>query len=160
MDAALDSGAAKRVVVDMRYLRGGNGSLADPLIETLKGDERINRPGGLTALIGRENQSAGTIVAGAIDRDTEAVLIGEPTPARADNFLCDCVDIPIPIDGFAISVPTQFLANGDTRDAVLPDIPFELTAADFFAGKDPALDLALVGCPALILGTFRSSPAP
>ena len=73
------------------------------------------------------------------------MLIGEPTPARADNFLCDCVDIPIPEDGFAISVPTQFLANGDTRDAVLPEIPFDLTAADFFAGKDPALDLALSG---------------
>jgi len=145
MHAALDSGAAERVVVDMRYLRGGNGSLADPLIEALKFDKRINRPGHLTALIGRENQSAGTIVAGAIDRETEAVLIGEPTPARADNFLCECVDVPIIKNGFAISVPTQFLANGDTRDAVLPDIPFELTAADFFAGKDPALDLAMSG---------------
>ena len=27
-----------RVVLDMRYLRGGNGSLATPLIEALKGD--------------------------------------------------------------------------------------------------------------------------
>lgn len=145
MKAALDDGSAERVVVDMRYILGGNGSLAFPLIEALKSDERINRPGGLTALIGRENVSAGTIVAGAIDRETEAVLIGEPTPARADNFLCDCVEIPIGETEFVVSIPTQFLANGDTRDAVLPDIPFELTAADFFAGKDPALDLALSG---------------
>ena len=44
-----------------------------------------------------------------------------------------------------ITIPTDFLANGDTRDAVMPDIPLDLTAADFFAGKDPALDLALSG---------------
>ena len=145
MKAALDSGSANRVVLDMRYLRGGNGLLAQPLIEALKGDKRVNRPGGLTVLIGRENSSAGTIVAGALDRDTEATLIGEPTPARADNFLCDCVDIPIGDTRLVATVPTQFLANGDPRDAVFPDIPFVLTAADFFAGRDPALDLAKSG---------------
>ena len=59
MEAALDDGSATRV--DMRYLRGGNGSLAQPLIDALAGDARINRPGGLTVLIGRENVSAGTI---------------------------------------------------------------------------------------------------
>jgi hypothetical protein len=82
MRSALDSGAATRVVLDMRYLLGGNGSLAQPLIDALVDDERINRPGGLTLLIGRENVSAGTVVATAIDTRTKAVLIGEMTPAR------------------------------------------------------------------------------
>ena len=71
MDAALDDGSAERVVIDMRYLQGGNGSLASPLIEAVKSDDRINRPGGLSVLIGRENFSAGTVVAGALDRETE-----------------------------------------------------------------------------------------
>lgn len=148
MKAALDAGSANRVVLDMRYIRGGNGGFARPLIDALKGDKRVNRPGGLTVLIGRENASAATVVAGALDRDTEATLIGEPTPARADNFLCDCVDIPIGDTGLVATLPTQFLANGDKRDAVLPDIPLVLTAADFFAGRDPVLDLALSGAMA------------
>jgi hypothetical protein len=145
MKAALDAGLAERVLIDMRYIRGGNGSLAWPLIEGVKEDERVNRPGGLTVLIGRENSSAGTVVAGAFDRETEAVLIGEPTPARADNFLCDCYEIPLHDSDFVFGIPTQYLANGDERDAVTPDILLELTAADFFAGRDPALDLALSG---------------
>lgn len=145
MRTALDDGRAARVVFDMRYLRGGDASIGLSLIDILKADERIDRPGGLTVLIGRENQSAGTVVAGAFDRDTEALLIGEPTPARADNFLCDCVDIRLQSTDFVVSIPTVTLANGDPRAAVMPDIPVELTAADFFAGRDPALELALSG---------------
>ena len=147
MKTALDSGAATRVILDMRYLRGGNGSLAQPLIEALKRDTRINRPGGLIVLTGRENVSAGTVVAGALDRETQATLIGEMTPARADNFLCDCSEIFLNHAGVSVTVPTQFLDNGDPRPAVEPDIPFALTAADFFAGKDPALELALSSRP-------------
>lgn len=145
MKAALDNGSALRVIVDMRYIRGGNGSLADPLIDALKADKRINRPGGLAVLIGRENASAGTVVAGALDRDTQAVLIGEPTPARADNFLCECMDITLQNSQWVVSIPTAFLANGDKRDAVTPDIPMTLSAADYFARRDPVLAFALAG---------------
>jgi hypothetical protein len=145
MRAALDDGRADRVVIDMRYLRGGDGSLALPLIQFVRKDARINRPGGLTVLIGRENASAGTVVAGAFDRATQAFLIGEPTPARADNFLCDCFEIALHGSPFVVGIPTQYLANGDTRDAVTPDVLLELTAADFFAGRDPVLDLSLSG---------------
>jgi hypothetical protein len=152
MRAALDAGSVDRVVLDMRYLRGGNGSLAGPLIDALRDDPRINKPGGLTVMIGRENVSAGTIVAGAMDRDTQAVLVGEQTPARADNFLCDCHDIVLPNSGFTVTVPTVFLHNGDTRDSVAPDVPMSLSAADFFAGKDPVLDA--------VLGGVGVSPAP
>jgi hypothetical protein len=147
MKAALDNGAATRVILDMRYLRGGDGSLAQPLIDALVSDKRINRPGGLIVLTGRENVSAGTVVAGALDRETKATLIGEMTPARADNFLCECSDIFLPESRLTVTVPTQFLGNGDPRPAVEPDIPFALTAADFFAGKDPALELALKSRP-------------
>jgi hypothetical protein len=143
MKAALDGGAATRVILDMRYLRGGNGSLAQPLVDALVGDARVNRPGGLVVLIGRENVSAGTVVAATLDRETKAVLIGEMTPARADNFLCECNDIRLQFSGLTVEVPTARARNGDPRMAIEPDIPFALTAADFFAGKDPALQLAL-----------------
>jgi hypothetical protein len=143
MTTALDSGAATRVLLDMRYLRGGNGSLAFPLIEALKADARINRRGRLIVMIGRENVSAGTVVASRLDLETEAILVGEMTPARANNFLCECAEIVLKNSGYIVSVPRQRSGNADPRLAIEPDIPFALTSADFFAGKDPALVAAL-----------------
>jgi len=145
MEAALDDGSADRVVLDMRYLRGGDGSLAFPLIDALAGDARLSRPGALVVLIGRENVSAGTLVAAELDKRTSAVFVGEMTPARADNFRCDCHDIALPNSGFTVTVPTYWGRTGDTRDAIHPDIPMSLSAADFFAGKDPVLDAVLAG---------------
>jgi hypothetical protein len=145
METALDDGSADHVVFDMRYLRGGNGGLAFPVIDALAGDARISGPGGLTVLIGRENVSAGTLVAAELDKRTQATFVGEMTPARADNFLCDCHDIALPNSGFTVTVPTYWADTGDTQDAIRPDIPMSLSAADFFAGRDPVLDAVLGG---------------
>jgi hypothetical protein len=140
---ALDGGSADRVVLDMRYLRGGNGGLAGPLIDALTLDPRVNGPGGLAVLIGRENVSAGTVVAAALDRGTEAIFVGEPTPARADNFLCDCHEIVLANSGFRVEVPTFTFATGDQRDSIAPDVLMSLASADFFAGRDPVLEAVL-----------------
>ena len=70
-------------------------------------------------------------------------LVGEPTPARADNFTCDCCDIALPHSGIVVTVPQVVANNGDTRPAVLPDVPMALDSADFFAGLEPVLDAAL-----------------
>lgn len=141
MTAALDSGEAERVVLDMRYLRGGSGDIR--LVETMAADPRIAGPGGLTVLIGRENVSAGTSVAAFLDAKTDAVFVGEPTPARADNFLCTCWDETLTNSGYVITLPTSWGRSGDPRPAISPDVPMVLTSADFFAGRDPVLDRAL-----------------
>jgi hypothetical protein len=143
MTAALDAHQADRVVFDMRYLQGGNGDIA--ILDTLKDDLRVNRSGGLTVLIGRENVSAATSVVEFLDRMTSAVFVGEPTPARADNFRCDCHDIPLPHSGFTISVPTTWDRLGDDRPEIAPDVPMALSSVDFFAGRDPVLEAALTG---------------
>lgn len=143
MTAALDNGTADHVVVDMRYLRGGDGSQLFPVVDALEADQRINRPGGLTVLIGRENESAATLIASMLDLGTEASFAGEMTPARADNFLCPCTDINLQQSGFIFSVPTARSGNGDPRMAIEPDVVVALSSVDFFAGRDPALEVAL-----------------
>lgn len=143
MREALDGGSAERVVLDMRYLRGGNGSLAGPLIDALTKDPRVSGPGGLVVLIGRENVSAGTVVAAALERGTDATFVGESTPARADNFLCDCREIVLPNSGFKVDVPTFTFRTGDQRDAISPDVEMSLASGDFFAGRDPVLAAVL-----------------
>lgn len=140
---ALDSGSADRVVLDLRYLRGGDWNVLQPLVEALKADARVNRTGRLKVLIGRENESAATVVVEWLDTTTKATLIGEPTPARADPFTCPCEDTNLPLTGYVFSVPQSRLGNGDPRLAITPDQPVTIRAKDFFAGRDVALNLAL-----------------
>ena len=71
-------------MLDIRYLRGGSGDFG--LFDVLKNDPRVNRKGGLTVLMGRENVSVATLYDYEFDVHTQALLVGEPTPARADNF--------------------------------------------------------------------------
>ena len=145
MAAALRSRAATHVVVDMRYLRGGDPSPFFAIVSALAADPHLRTKESLTVLIGRENESAGTVMAEAFDTQTPARLVGEPTPARADNFLCSCTDVPLPVSGYTFSVPTSRAGNGDTRDAVVPDVVMRMTAADYFAGRDKVLTAALTG---------------
>jgi hypothetical protein len=148
MQAALDTKAATRVVVDLRYLRGGNGSIAFPLVQALAAEKRIATAGGLTVLIGRENVSAGTVIDRMLDEQTSALLVGEPSPARADGFLCDCVDVALPATSLVVSLPTYTFHTGDPRPEIAPEVSMPPTAKDFFAGHDRVLDAALAGLAA------------
>jgi hypothetical protein len=143
LTAALDSGNADRVVLDIRYLRGGSGDFG--LFDVLKNDPRVNRKGGLTVLIGRENASVATLFVYELDVHTNALLVGEPTPARADNFRCNCVDINVGQSGIVVTVPGDMSHNGDQRSEIAPDVPMPLGSSDFFAGRDPVRDAALKG---------------
>lgn len=144
MAKALSSGVVDHVVIDMRYLRGGDPSPFMPIVTAVGPGGRLGEPA-VTVLIGRENESAATVLAEIFDSQTSARLVGEPTPARADNFLCPCTDVSLPSSGYILSVPTTRAGNGDVRDAVVPDVVMRMKASDFFAGRDKVLQAALAG---------------
>ncbi|MBA2382837.1 MAG: hypothetical protein H0V73_12070 [Chloroflexi bacterium] len=146
MQQALTDGSATRVILDLRYARGGSTSAMDGLLAALAANREINRPGGLVVLIGREDVSASTAFIAELDRQTMAVFVGEPTPARADNGL-DPQTIALPASGWALVIPTYRLGTGDPRTEIAPEIAVPLKAAEFFAGRDPALDAALAYRP-------------
>ena len=146
LKSALDAGKVDRLVLDIRFLPGGNGDFR--LLDVIKGEPRINKPGALTVLIGRENFSIADRIVRAFDVETAAVLVGEPTPALADNFRCDCADHRMEQLGVTVTIPTWRDNIGDDRQEIVPDVRMDLSAADFFAGKDPVLDAALVGIKA------------
>ena len=130
-------------MLDIRYLRGGSGDFG--LFVAIRNDPRVNRKGGLIVLMGRENVSVATLFDYEFDVHTQALLVGEPTPARADNFRCDCYDIELKHSGIVVTVPTDMSHNGDLRSEIAPDIPMPLSSTDFFAGRDPVLNAALKG---------------
>jgi hypothetical protein len=146
LNHALDANEINRVVLDIRYLPGGSGDFR--LLDVLKADTRVNRPGGLTVLMGRENFSIADAIVRDFDVNSQALLVGEPTPARADNFRCDCRDIDLLDFGLTVTVPTQWDRLGDDRPQVDPDVRMDLSAADFFAGRDPVVEAALAGIKA------------
>jgi C-terminal processing protease CtpA/Prc len=97
-------------------------------------------------LISRENASAANALAAALKQTTAATFVGEPTPARPETP-GDETTITLPNSGIIVHIPTTLLfpqGAGDPGDtAVKPDVAVDLTATDFFADKDRAIEIAL-----------------
>jgi len=74
---------------------------------------------------------------------TKALLVGEPTGGRPNHF-GEVKTFTLPYSGLTISYSTNYFrfAKDDTP-SLLPDIPAEPSSADYFAGRDPALEAIL-----------------
>jgi C-terminal processing protease CtpA/Prc len=134
----------RRVVIDLRHNPGGNNATYWDLLQALR-DRRINRSGRLVVLIGRTTFSAAANFATEVDRRTNAVFVGEPT-GGSPNLYGDPEAVRLPVSGWNTNVATiywQKSSRGDRRVAIDPDVRVELTAAAFFAGRDPVLEAAL-----------------
>jgi hypothetical protein len=134
-----------RVIVDVRSNRGGNNTTFGPLIRALQ-TPAINRPGVLYGLIGRETFSAAGNFVTVLERDTEVVLVGEPT-GGAPNQYGDSEAVPLPNHpNVLVQVSTRYHRFGSPGDARLthePELPVPLRSADYFGGADPVLRAAL-----------------
>jgi hypothetical protein len=140
----------ERVIVDVRSNGGGDNTTFGPLIAALK-DPAFDRPGVLFGLIGRSTFSAAGNFATVLDRDTKAILVGEPT-GGAPNQYGDARDVPLPHHpDVLVRIATryhQFSSADDERLTNEPDLAVPLTSSDYFAGRDPVLRAALDYRPA------------
>lgn len=139
--------AVRRVIVDARLNGGGDNTTYGPLTALL-GSQPVNRRGKLYLLSGRATFSAAANFAAEIDRDTRAIIVGEPTGGGVETY-GDTVPVLLPTAGWTVHVATRYhdrrRGPNDRRLAVEPDIPIDLASADYFAGRDPALERALKG---------------
>ncbi|MGL6280654.1 MAG: hypothetical protein ACRC50_14005, partial [Gaiella sp.] len=145
MRSAMKNGSAKRVVLDMRYATGGSWQGTWALRDALSTDPRLKGRGSLTVLIGRQNVSASTALASWLDVNTNATLVGEPTPSRP-NPLLDETTVTLPNSVIIVHLPTtqvEITDQSDKRTAVSPDVPVDESSVDFFAGRDATLEVAL-----------------
>lgn len=132
----------RRIVVDIRLNGGGNNTTYFGLIQALR-HGRINRPDRLRVLIGRRTFSAAGNFAADVDRRTRARFFGEPTGGAPSQW-GDSAPIPMPSLGINAYTAVEFVGSlEDTRLATYPDVPVAMSAADFFAGRDPVLAAAL-----------------
>jgi Peptidase family S41 len=132
----------RRVVVDVRMNGGGDNTTYGPLVEAL-GRPAIGRKA--VVLTGRVTFSAAANFVAEVEGRTRARLIGEPT-GGAPNQWGDNTVIELPVAGLALRLANQYVVvteENDVRATIQPDVRVELTAADFFAGRDPVLARAL-----------------
>src|SRR5262245_33336607 len=137
----------RRVIVDVRLNGGGDNTTYGPLVE-LFASKPVNRRGKLYLLVGRATFSAAANFAAEIDRDTRAVIVGEPTGGGVETY-GDTVPVLLPSLGWYVYVASRYHERkrgpNDHRLAISPDVRIDLTSAQYFAGRDPALERALRG---------------
>ena len=133
----------RRVIVDVRLNGGGDNSTYRPLLRVLARPEIARKT---FVLMGRKTFSAAGNFVAEVDLQTSAKLVGEPS-GGAPNQWGDSALVELPRAGLTIRVASSYWVFGrgakDPRVAVQPDLPVELSAADFFAGRDPVLTRAL-----------------
>lgn len=141
---AMSRPGVQRMIVDLRQNGGGNNMLAEPLRREIV-RSRFNRPGGLYVLVGRKTFSAGMNFATRLERETDALFVGEPTGGSPNHF-GDATFREAPVTGVPYLVSTLFWQDSapfDNRRWILPDVRVPERFVDFLEGRDAGYEAAL-----------------
>ncbi len=143
----------ERCIIDLRNNVGGNDINDERFIDAIKNNPLINQRGKLFVLIGRYTFSSGVILANKLQLQTKAIFIGEPT-AQGSAFYANPDFVTLPNSNMIIPVSTtsttrtQPIWAFETGTEITPDIEVKYTHKDYLAGKDPAIEAAIVFDPA------------
>jgi hypothetical protein len=142
--AFVDTAAVERLVLDLRLNRGGDGSFNRPLLLSLIKARKLEGEGKLFIVIGRSTFSAAQFMVNQLERYTDAIFVGEPSGGKVNSY-GDSRKIILPNSGITVRVSTLWWQEDprDNRQWKAPDIAAELTAAQYRANVDPALDAVL-----------------
>jgi hypothetical protein len=136
---------AGRLVIDMRWNGGGNTPLTQHLLHHLIATKRLTRRGALFVIIGRRTFSAAQNTVTAIERETSAIFVGEPTGSRP-NFIGERIDFELPYSKVRANAADLFWQTSwptDHRTWIAPDIYAPPTFETYRHNQDPALDAIL-----------------
>jgi tetratricopeptide (TPR) repeat protein len=129
------------VILDLRHDNGGNSFSYVELLRTLvafsAGEGRR-----VYVLIGRNVYSAAANLTADLERLAQPVFVGEPTSGTGNQWGDESRFI-LPYSGLTGSfagVRWQLSHPWDLRRSIVPQVPVQLRADDYFAGRDPALD--------------------
>lgn len=134
-----------RLVIDMRWNGGGNTLLTQHLLHHLIASKRLSRRGALFIIIGRMTFSAAQNTVTAIERETNAIFVGEPTGSRP-NFIGEGIEFELPYSKVQANASDLFWQTSwpsDYRTWIAPDIYAPPTFEAYRRNHDPALDAIL-----------------
>lgn len=147
--AEADRRDGARLIVDLRRNGGGNSTVLEPFLAGLARRPKLDRRDRLYVLIGRQTFSSACLNAHALATRTNALLVGEPTGGNPHSRFREATSFVLPNSKLRVHLTTRVAFDRATErqrtttPAVMPDIPVEPKAAEYFAGADPVLDTAL-----------------
>ena len=141
----IDTNPIEKVVLDIRFNPGGDGSITLPLVHEFIKRDSINKKGKLFTLIGRKTYSAAQMIYASMLRHTNTLLVGEPAGAPVNGF-GDPSSFTLENTKMNYQISTLYWQMGhpnDTSRIQKIDIPFVFNGKDYVNGKDRALDYIL-----------------
>jgi tetratricopeptide (TPR) repeat protein len=145
LHTALQADDVKTLIVDVRHNNGGNNGLVAPLVRTIFAFDVANPAHRIVVLTGRNTFSAAQNFINRLERWTDAEFAGEPS-SSSPNFVGEETNLLLPFSRVRGSISTRYWQDsdpGDERAWIGMDIPVELSAKDYFAGRDPVLEAVL-----------------
>jgi hypothetical protein len=132
----------KNLIVDLRHNTGGSTQTYPEFLRTVVGFSQL--PGKkVYVLIGRNTYSAAANLTMDLEKLADPVFVGEPT-SECCNLYGDPSFLTLPysrIKGEVSALKWNLSwSASDRRREMSPEVPVQLTAKDYFAGRDPAVE--------------------
>jgi hypothetical protein len=140
LNSTLRTTHPRNVILDMRLNAGGNTALYSNLLRTLIGYS-LDPSNQIYVLTSRETASAAANFITELERLASPIFVGEP-PSECCNLNGDATQFYLPYSrvGVNISAVRWNLSHPyDERREISPDVPVQLTASDYFSGRDTVL---------------------
>lgn len=141
----VDAHEIDRLVVDLRDNPGGNFHKSRPLIDALRKRPKLSQKGRLFAVTGRRTFSAGMMTALLLQKEVQAILVGETSRGRP-NGSNNMERLKLPNSGIIVDY-TDKLHEPAPELGDSPYLPVDLSVSvsfeDYKSGRDPVLERIL-----------------
>jgi len=126
-----------RIVVDLRHNGGGDSRVVGPLVALLQSQHGAR----VFAIIGRGTMSSAFMAARDLKHQAHATLVGEPTGQKPNSY-GEVRSFTLPHSRIVVNYSTKHFQLADSGDppSYPPDHEIVPTAAEFQAGRDPAME--------------------
>ena len=137
----IDGHPDARLVLDLRFNGGGNEAVLKPLIKAIQARPTLSVAGKVFVIIGRGTYSSALQNAITLKKDTNAILVGEPTGGKPNHY-GEVRYFNLPNVGLLVQYSTRYWLNYPDSDPLTlePDISAKLTMDALLHGRDPSLE--------------------
>lgn len=141
----IDANGVEVLIIDVRGNGGGNNYLNAPLVRAVTAHDRLNRPGGVFVITGRQTYSAAVDLLCGLTRHSHALVVGEPAKAGT-RAVGEPRSIELPCSKLVVRCSTLLYQHDhpmEQRGYIWTDLPAPCTSRDFAENRDPALEAIL-----------------
>ena len=140
LQAAVESGRVRALVVDLRFNPGGASDFGTRFASQVAQIAKLHERGRVYVIIGRRTFSSAILNTGDFQRLLGARLVGEPTSGTRNHY-GEVQTFTLPSSRAIVSYSTKYFGTpGGRIEPLRPDIAAEMSFADFAAGIDPAIE--------------------